>query len=141
MLCVFYALVSLRSGAPHFHFSAMFSEIQWHGSVAFLLVAVCWGCTNPFLNAGSKTKKSSIPSNATAIQRIKHEILSLVLNWRFMVPFLINQLGSVAYVWVLSFAEVSIAHPVCNALAMVFTAVTAIVLGEQPPSLCKTIVI
>ena len=55
-------------------------------------------------------------------------------NWRFLVPFAINQCGSALYVHLLGDAELATAVPVCNALTFVFTALTARALGEDADS-------
>jgi drug/metabolite transporter (DMT)-like permease len=121
-------------------------------------VALLWGCTNPLLNKGaqashtantqrnsSKHATESAPSGTTdsprararASQRcvflsqVVGHIVSLFLNWKFVVPFVLNQLGSVAYAAAISSADISLVLPLCNALTLVVTAITARLLGER----------
>ena len=54
------------------------------------------------------------------------------MNWRFILPFLLNQLGSVAYVATLGSSDISLAQPISNSLAFFFTALTSRCLGEKP---------
>ena len=56
-----------------------------------------------------------------------------------MLPFLLNQLGSVVYVATLAGSDISLAQPICNSLATLFTAVTSRVLGEQALNRCMQI--
>lgn len=53
-------------------------------------------------------------------------------HWQFIVPFILNQSGSVVYVYLLGSTEISMAVPICNSLTFVFTAITAHILGEVP---------
>ena len=55
-------------------------------------------------------------------------------NWRFLVPFSVNQCGSFLYVRLLGDAELATVVRVCNALTFVFTALTARALGEGAES-------
>jgi hypothetical protein len=57
-------------------------------------------------------------------------------NWRFSVPFLVNQSGSLLYFWLLGSAEISMAVPICNALTFIFTALAARLMGAYPSRNC-----
>ncbi|XP_040507738.1 transmembrane protein 234 isoform X1 [Gallus gallus] len=50
---------------------------------------------------------------------------------RYMVPFLLNQCGSLLFYLTLASAELSLAVPLCNSLALVVTLVTGRILGED----------
>uniref|UniRef100_H3HB45 BCNT-C domain-containing protein n=1 Tax=Phytophthora ramorum TaxID=164328 RepID=H3HB45_PHYRM len=50
----------------------------------------------------------------------------------FVLPFALNQSGSVVYVYLLGSADISNAVPICNSLTFVFTAITSRLLGEKP---------
>lgn len=88
--------------------------------IHILIVSVLWGCTNPFLKGTSETRSN-----------VLEEGMALVFKWQFLLPFVLNQMGSVLYASLLSSVDVSVAQPSCNALAMVFTALTASCLGER----------
>ena len=121
-------------------------------SVVWLFVAVgaLWGITNPLLNAGSKgMADSAAGDNAAATtaagggaatgaagsrrwyRRLAHDIWYLVTQWRFVVPFALNQCGSAVYVAALARSQLSLAVPACNALTTLFTALTARAIGEH----------
>ena len=53
------------------------------------------------------------------------------------MPFILNQCGSVLYVLTLQNTELSVAVPVANSLSFVFTAISALFLGEQRASLSE----
>ncbi|NXR14612.1 TM234 protein, partial [Semnornis frantzii] len=48
-----------------------------------------------------------------------------------MVPFLLNQSGSVLFYLTLASADLSLAVPLCNSLALTVTLVTGRILGED----------
>ncbi|EGZ21141.1 hypothetical protein PHYSODRAFT_490822 [Phytophthora sojae] len=99
--------------------------------LSFLFVGALWGCTNPLIKRGSDadvmyTRKDN------SLEEMKKQLLDLMKNWQFLLPFALNQSGSVAYVFLLGSTDVSNAVPICNSLAFVFTAITSRLLGEQP---------
>ncbi len=89
-------------------------------ALAFLLVGALWGCTNALL------KKYSTGNG----------LWKDVLNgeWRVVALFLLNQAGSVVNMAVLS-SQNLLKQPLCNALTCLFTAITAIWIGERYTSL------
>ncbi|KFQ73880.1 Transmembrane protein 234, partial [Phaethon lepturus] len=48
-----------------------------------------------------------------------------------MVPFLLNQGGSLLFYLTLASADLSLAVPLCNSLALIVTLVTGRILGED----------
>uniref|UniRef100_A0A8C0ELK1 Transmembrane protein 234 n=1 Tax=Bubo bubo TaxID=30461 RepID=A0A8C0ELK1_BUBBB len=48
-----------------------------------------------------------------------------------MVPFLLNQGGSLLFYLTLASADLSLAVPLCNSLALIVTLVTGSILGED----------
>uniref|UniRef100_A0A182YQ97 EamA domain-containing protein n=1 Tax=Anopheles stephensi TaxID=30069 RepID=A0A182YQ97_ANOST len=59
------------------------------------------------------------------------EVRFLISRWQYLLPLLINQLGSVVYVLTLQRTELSLTVPMANSLTFVFTAITARLLGER----------
>ncbi|XP_040144236.1 transmembrane protein 234 isoform X2 [Ictidomys tridecemlineatus] len=56
------------------------------------------------------------------------------LPWRrlwYLVPFLLNQCGSLLYYFTLASTDLTLAVPICNSLAIVFTLIVGKVLGED----------
>lgn len=66
------------------------------------------------------------------IKEIVKQLVGLVKNWQFVVPFALNQSGSVFYVYLLGSADISNAVLICNSLTFVFTAITSRLLGDKP---------
>jgi drug/metabolite transporter (DMT)-like permease len=123
-------------------------------ALQFILVGMLWGCTNPFLNtASAATASSSSPpppppaarsrarsrppmvisssSSSSLFWRWVLAVHALLLNWRFAVPFAVNQAGSVLYMVVVAQHDLSMAKPSIDALTFVFTALTSRLLGER----------
>ncbi|XP_048469149.1 transmembrane protein 234 isoform X3 [Rhincodon typus] len=65
-----------------------------------LLVALLWGGTNPFLKKGTEGIEK-VKSRNIVIQLFA-EIKFLFLNYKYLVPFLLNQSGSVIYYYTLA---------------------------------------
>ncbi len=95
----------------------------------FILVGLLWGATNPLLKRGSQ-----------GIENVKHknrvlqflmEMKFLVLNWRYVLPFSINQLGAVLYYVTISRADITLAVPLTNSLTFLFTTLFGWLLGER----------
>lgn len=110
------------------------------GVCELLLAALLWGTTNPALKAasGEKTEKATHDGTSTSPNSSKASpsssspsLVSLLLNWRFLLPFLLNQSGSIFYLHSLATVGVSFAVPTCNALTMVITGISGRWYGEK----------
>nr|XP_046474409.1 transmembrane protein 234 homolog isoform X1 [Neodiprion pinetum] len=99
-------------------------------SVVYLgLAALLWGATNPFIKKGSEGLqyvKASSPC-----RQLAKEVVFLVTTLKYIIPFVINQCGSVLYFLALQSADLSLAVPVSNSLTFVFTAISGWFLGEE----------
>jgi len=91
-------------------------------------VAALWGATNPLLKRGSKGIKK-VKQNNVLLQFL-FELKFLILNWRYMMPFLANQSGSVIFYLTLASVDLSLAVPITNSLTFIFTGVTGKLFGE-----------
>uniref|UniRef100_A0A8C6YFH2 Transmembrane protein 234 n=1 Tax=Naja naja TaxID=35670 RepID=A0A8C6YFH2_NAJNA len=96
---------------------------------ALILVAVLWGTTNPFLKRGTEGLEQV--KRESRLQQMLAEIKFLCLNYKYMLPFIVNQCGSIIYYIALASTELTLAVPLCNSLALVFTMATGKVLGEN----------
>ncbi|XP_018422065.1 PREDICTED: transmembrane protein 234 [Nanorana parkeri] len=96
---------------------------------SLLLVALLWGVTNPFLRKGAEGVERV--KEESKVWRLLCEAKFLISNYRYIIPFLLNQSGSVFFYLTLASTELSLAVPVCNSLALVFTVVTGWMLGED----------
>uniref|UniRef100_A0A7N8YCF0 Transmembrane protein 234 n=1 Tax=Mastacembelus armatus TaxID=205130 RepID=A0A7N8YCF0_9TELE len=89
--------------------------------LSLLLVSVLWGCTNPLLKRGTEGIE-----NVTRTSRV-----SQLLAEMYLVPFLLNQSGSLVFYYTLSTTELSLAVPVANSLTFLCTLITGKLLGEE----------
>lgn len=101
----------------------MSSEVVW-----CCLVACLWGVTNALMKQGTSGVER-IRSDSK-IKQIFCEIKYLILNWKYFIPFLINQAGSILYFWILSTATLSIVVPFTNSLTLVVATLFGKALGE-----------
>ena len=96
-----------------------------------LLTGVFWGCTNPFIRQGTKglrdVRARSWLGQAWA------EVVFLLGNWKYVVPWLINQTGSLVYLAAIQRAPLSVAVPTANSAAFAFTALTGAAIGTDQP--------
>ncbi|XP_054651423.1 transmembrane protein 234 [Dunckerocampus dactyliophorus] len=97
--------------------------------LSLLLVSVLWGCTNPFLKRGTEGIEQVSKSNK--IDQFLAEVKFLFLNVKYLIPFLLNQSGSLVYYYTLSTTDLSFAVPVANSLTFLWTLLTGKLLGED----------
>ena len=98
-----------------------------------VLVSMLWGITNAFMHKGTKIKNNNVKLSDNILVRIFQQSIFFLKNWKFTLPFALNQSGSILYMWVLGDKNINIssAVPICTALTSLFTAITAYILGEQ----------
>ncbi|KAI8968250.1 hypothetical protein BDF20DRAFT_895236 [Mycotypha africana] len=100
--------------------------------IGFVLVAVCWGSTNPFIKAGSEGLERI--SNQYADQGFKKwlaEMKYLFTRWQYVLPLALNLSGSVVYYYTLGKSDMSLAVPIVNSMTFVFQLLTGLCLGES----------
>ncbi|XP_060781204.1 transmembrane protein 234 [Neoarius graeffei] len=97
--------------------------------LCLLLVSALWGATNPFLRKGTEGIESV--RKGDKISQFLAEIRFLFLNVKYLVPFLLNQSGSVVFYLTLATTDLSVAVPMVNSLSLVFTMFTGKLLGEK----------
>ncbi|XP_075294304.1 transmembrane protein 234 isoform X3 [Opisthocomus hoazin] len=98
-------------------------------AAALVLVAVLWGSTGPFLRTGAAGLEEV--RRQGRLRQLLAEIRFLGLSYKYMVPFLLNQGGSLLFYLTLASADLSLAVPLCNSLALIVTLVTGRILGED----------
>mmetsp|Transcript_28839 Transcript_28839/g.44834 ORF Transcript_28839/g.44834 Transcript_28839/m.44834 type:complete len:153 (+) Transcript_28839:167-625(+) len=131
--------------------------MSWSKDIpSLLLVGAVWGCTNPFLRRGmaddddNTTKATENSSKAHSENKAngsnhvttekhpkKHHMLQSLLSFRRIsvwLPYALNQSGSLLYYRLLATSDLSLAVPICNALALAFGSITAWFLGESVDS-------
>jgi drug/metabolite transporter (DMT)-like permease len=94
-----------------------------------LLVSLLWGATNPFLKRGSIGIEDIEHKNR--ILKFMLEMKFLFFNWRYMLPFVMNQLGAVLYYTTIGKADITLAVPITNSLTFIFTTLFGHLLGEK----------
>ncbi|XP_040055171.1 transmembrane protein 234 [Gasterosteus aculeatus] len=97
--------------------------------LSLLLVSALWGCTNPFLKRG--TEGIEHVRHSSRVSQLLAEGKFLLLNLKYLIPFLLNQSGSLVYYYTLSTTELSLAVPVANSLTFLCTLFTGKLLGEE----------
>uniref|UniRef100_A0ABK0LG68 Transmembrane protein 234 n=1 Tax=Rattus norvegicus TaxID=10116 RepID=A0ABK0LG68_RAT len=106
--------------------------------LALVLVAALWGGTQPLLKRASSGLQQV--HERTWARQLVGEMKALFLNTEYLMPFLLNQSGSLLYYLTLASTDLTLAVPICNSLAIVFTLIVGKVLGEDvggkaPPQL------
>ena len=78
-----------------------------------ILVGIIWGATNTFMEKGTQQslKVSIFP-----------DFLNTFLHPRFLVPYLLNQLGSLLYYYQLGQVPLKLAVPLANSITFLVTA-------------------
>lgn len=93
--------------------------------IYIIIVSTLWGGTNPFIRQAS-----------TCLKDVKHksnfitEIVHLFKNWKYTLPFLLNQSGSVFYNILVAKLDLSVAVPVVNSLTFLITILVGMLLNE-----------
>ncbi|XP_057896033.1 transmembrane protein 234 [Melospiza georgiana] len=98
-------------------------------ALALALVAALWGGTGPFLRAAAAGMEEQ--RGRGRLRQLLAELRFLSFNWQYLVPFLLNQAGSLLFYLTLASTDLSLAVPLCNSLALVVTLVTGKILGED----------
>jgi hypothetical protein len=99
---------------------------------SMVLVGALWGCTNPLLRKGAVESAASSNNryHDSSNDSVLRSTLRLFLNAKVWLPYLFNQSGSIVFYILLANSDLSLAVPVCNSLALVFSLVTGIFVGE-----------
>ncbi|KAF4681414.1 hypothetical protein FOZ60_012130 [Perkinsus olseni] len=102
--------------------------------LSFLLVGFLWGSTTPFLKDASSDSLSPEELRLPKWRQILLGLWRLLLRWKFLLAYAINQAGSVGYYYLLGTHDLSIAVPAANSLSFGFTALTqALCLNKTLP--------
>ncbi|KAI8433050.1 hypothetical protein MSG28_013910 [Choristoneura fumiferana] len=101
-------------------------------AAGLLVVAgLLWGCSNPFVRRGARGLRAV--RAASRLRQARAELTFLLANWRYVVPWVVNQLGSLAYLCAVQRAPLSLAVPAANGLAFAATAATGAAAGLDAP--------
>ncbi|XP_019515136.1 PREDICTED: transmembrane protein 234 isoform X2 [Hipposideros armiger] len=97
--------------------------------LALVLVAALWGGTQPLLKRASSRLQQV--HEQTWVQQLVQEMKTLFLNIEYLIPFFLNQCGSLLYYLTLASTDLTLAVPISNSLAIVFTLIVGKFLGED----------
>ncbi|RZF47640.1 hypothetical protein LSTR_LSTR009524 [Laodelphax striatellus] len=98
-------------------------------ALQMITVALLWGATNPFIKSGSRGIENVAADNV--LKKFFNEIIFLVLNYKYMIPFLLNQIGSTIFVlFTLQNGDINVVVPVTNSLTFVITTLVGYLNGE-----------
>jgi len=104
------------------------------------VVSVIWGITNPLMKVGaSKTLRRSGKDTASQprnfVARTLKDLFDLFCGAAYLLPFLINQCGSMLFYFCLisrtEDSKLSVLVPVVNAMTFVFTAIFANIFNSE----------
>lgn len=110
--------------------------------VLLLLVGFLWGCTNAYMKKVNKDEKEEERKERDKKNKKKHlieECLGLLKNINILFLFLINQLGSALYYYLLTKSDISLIMPLANTFAFFFTYVTEIIVFKKEVTLRSTL--
>lgn len=105
----------------------------------FIVVGILWGATNPFIQHGSKSTTVDPQKSSNNFLNIFKDLINLFLNWRFFVPFLVNQCGSFAFYALLGAYDMSLTVPIVNSLTLLFTFLSEAIFFKRTPDVKSTI--
>mmetsp|Transcript_6078 Transcript_6078/g.8876 ORF Transcript_6078/g.8876 Transcript_6078/m.8876 type:complete len:168 (-) Transcript_6078:671-1174(-) len=111
-------------------------NFSWNNIISMILVAALWGCTNPFLARGAASHPAenvaaaSISTFRKWIPKCMHSLLNFCYL-SVLLPYIINQCGSILYYYLLASCNLSVVVPCCNALSLAFALGTSYILGER----------
>ncbi|CAD2095447.1 hypothetical protein YYG_04663 [Plasmodium vinckei petteri] len=91
--------------------------------ILYILVGILWGCTNVFIKIGCKEKKKE--KNAT------EGMFGVLKNVNIILPYLLNQIGSLFYYFLLYKSDISLAVPLSNVSSFIFTYITEIIILKK----------
>jgi hypothetical protein len=110
------------------------------GVLPFVGVGLLWGATNPLIKRGSlavERKKKAAAARAAdggaagAGGGFFAEWRALLTTPSFLVPQVLNQLGGLLFIALLSGADISVAVPAANATSLAANAAADVLLGER----------
>lgn len=93
------------------------------------IVSLFWGVSNVLLKTGSNVLLKTATDDIRQPGLIA-ELRCLALSIRFLIPFLLNQLGSLLFHFLLSHSPMVLLVPCVNGMTVVITAVTSCLVGE-----------
>lgn len=120
---------------------------NYYDICSLMMVGLIWGCTNPLVRRGGADAGESAPatghkndSSSSSSTGVVAKFVGRIQRVQVLIPYLLNQSGSLVFYYLLSTSDLSLAVPICNGLALVFSALTSHVLGERVDKPIRAIV-
>ncbi|KAI6234475.1 DnaJ-like protein subfamily C member 10 [Aphelenchoides fujianensis] len=100
--------------------------------IGMTLLAAVWGFTNPWMAAAAREKRKKEDGDSTKKKRTDdsrwfrpiYDLISIFRNWRFVLPFAINQSASLVFLSFVIKSDLSKAVCTINSLTLLFTAIS-----------------
>lgn len=108
------------------------SESMLDAICSLIAVGILWGATNPFIKKGSAGVEN-VKAPRSSLQLLC-EVKYLACRWQYLLPFFLNQCGSVLYYIALGTSDLTLAVPVANSVTFVATALCGWAVGEEAPN-------
>jgi len=102
-------------------------------------VGAIWGVTNVFIKRC--TTEITKVTGKTKTEQFLNELKYLITNWQHVSLFLINQIGSIVFYFLLISSQISFVIPVANSVTFLFTGLTSVYIGESVPSIRKLLLL
>ena len=108
--------------------------------LSFLFVGTLWGTTNAFMESGTsedkkkpkeEQAKKKDKGSSSFISNLFGDLGNLFANWRFLLPFGLNQLASLLNNFVVAGNDLSIAVPSVNCITFIVTFITQRLLKKE----------
>ncbi|EAA22915.1 Drosophila melanogaster CG12929 gene product, partial [Plasmodium yoelii yoelii] len=99
--------------------------------ILYILIGILWGCTNVFIKIGCKEKKKEKKNEKKKEKNTIEEIITILKNINIILPYLLNQIGSMFYYFLLFKSDISLTVPLSNVSSFVFTYITEIVILKK----------
>jgi drug/metabolite transporter (DMT)-like permease len=100
-----------------------------------VLVSCLWGLSTPFLQLQSKGIEYVRDEKKGWLINWLRELGFIFLNWKYMVPFACNQLGSILFVFALQSYDLSLIVPFVNSLTFVFVFIGDVMVADAKVNL------
>jgi len=89
--------------------------------VLLSLVAIIWGITNALMKQGAEGIERCSSSSKSWARNLLEEIKFLLKNWKYLLFYGINQLGSLLYYYSLGYCDLAVAGPLTNTMTFIVT--------------------
>ncbi|GAX72866.1 hypothetical protein CEUSTIGMA_g321.t1 [Chlamydomonas eustigma] len=94
------------------------------------LVGILWGTTNSLVKRGALVAEAKTLSRRGSSGKLD-AIIDHVTTPAFVVPQLLNQVGSGLFIYLLGISDITVVVPAANAISVLCNALADVLLGES----------